>query len=122
MGKVHIKIKVFGKNKEKTLKLIVDTGSIFTWIKRKTLQELSVCPRGKQKFVTIEGREVVREIGSVEAEYDSLRMPIPVVFAEDTDREVLGVNVLEIFGLTVDPKTGTVKKEGILLALLSLTL
>lgn len=122
MGKIHIKIKIFGKNKEKTLKLIVDTGSIFTWIKRKTLQELGVCSRGKQKFVTIEGREIVREIGSVEAEYDSLRMPIPVVFAEDTDREVLGVTALEIFGLTVDPKTGTVKKEETLLALLSLTL
>ena len=117
LGKTYITIKLVGDRKEKTIRLVVDTGSIFTWIRREILEELGEKPRGRQVFVTIEGRKIVREIGSVEVEFDSLRMPIPVVFAEQDDREVFGVTALEIFGLVVDPKTGKVRREEVLLAL-----
>jgi len=117
VGNAYITIKLIGVGKEKTLRLIVDTGSIYTWIRRETLEELGVKPRGKHVFVTIEGRRIVRDIGSVEAEFDSLRMPIPVVFAEQDDKEVFGVTALEIFGLVVDPRTGEIRKEEALLAL-----
>lgn len=117
MGKTYITIKLIGKRGERALRLLVDTGSMYTWIKRKTLIDLGVQPRGKQTFVTIEGRKIVREIGSVEAEFDSLRMPIPVVFAEEGDMEVFGLTGLEIFGLTIDPRTGRIIREEALLAL-----
>lgn len=117
MSKVYATLKIIGAKGTKKVRLIVDTGSVFTWIRRETLEELGVKPRGKQIFVTIEGRKIEREIGGVEAEIDTLRMPIPIVFAEKQDREVLGVTALEIFGLALDPRTGKLIKEESLLAL-----
>lgn len=117
LGKTYITIKLIGDKREKILRLIVDTGPMFAWIRHEILEELGVRPRGKQVFVTIEERKIIREIGSIEAEFDSLKMPIPVVFAEQDDKEVFGATALEIFGLVVDPKTGRVKKEEALLAL-----
>lgn len=117
LGKTYLTLKLVGNGKERVVRLIVDTGSVFTWIRREILEELGVKPRGKQVFITIEGRKIVREIGGVEAEFDSLRMPIPVVFAEQNDKEVLGVTALEIFGLIVDPRTGEIRKEDALFAL-----
>jgi len=44
-------------------------------------------------------------------------MPIPVIFAEEDDMEVFGLTGLEIFGLTIDPRTGRIIREEALLAL-----
>lgn len=110
------RVKVFIKNlessKEREVELIVDTGSIFTWVSRKILEELDVKPRRVRKFKTIDGRVIERFTGIVSIKYEDYEGDVEVVFAEESDAEVLGVTTLETLGLEVDPVTGKLKYVG----------
>jgi len=98
------------------LELLVDTGSTYTWVKRRRLEELSVKPMARWRFRTIDGRVVVRDIGEVIVECLGERATRIVVFAEEGDAEVLGVDALEGLRLEVDPVTGQLRKVEALLA------
>ncbi|MCS7364934.1 MAG: hypothetical protein NDF54_05795 [archaeon GB-1867-035] len=99
------------------LKLLVDTGSTYTWIRRGRLEKLDVKPMTKWKFKTIEGRIIERDIGEVVIECLGERATRIVVFAEEGDSEVLGVDALEGLRLEVDPVTRQLRKIEALLAL-----
>jgi hypothetical protein len=71
--------------------LIVDTGSILTWLKEPRLKGTGVIPKREKDFRTIEGRVIRRPTGAVIIKYGD----IEVVFANDADAEVLGVTALE---------------------------
>ncbi len=63
------RVKVFVRNPGtgvgREVELIVDTGSVFTWISRRVLEEIGVKPRRVRLFRTIDGRVVSREVGVV---------------------------------------------------------
>jgi len=98
------------------LELPVDTGSTYTWVKRRRLEELGVRPTAKWRFRTIDGRAVERDIGEVVVECLGERATRIVVFAEEGDAEVLGVDALEGLRLEVDPVTKQLRKVEALLA------
>ncbi len=99
--------------------LIIDTGSILTWIAREKLSKIGMKPRREKDFKTIEGRVIRRSTGPATLKYDGSEADIEVVFAEKGDAEVLGVTALEGLGYRVDPVT--LKLEHVsLLALFSL--
>jgi len=81
------------------------------------LEELGIKPMARWKFRTIEGRIVERDIGEVVIECLGERATRIVVFAEDEDDEVLGVDALEGLRLEVDPVTRQLRKIEVLLAL-----
>jgi len=99
------------------LELLVDTGSAYTWVKRGRLEELGVKSMAKWKFRTIEGRVIERDIGEAIIECLGERATRIVVFAEESDAEVLGVDTLEGLRLEVDPTTKQLRKIEALLAL-----
>ena len=104
------RIKVFVRNPEtnvgREVELVVDTGSVFTWINRRVLEEIGVRPRRVRLFKTIDGRVVSREVGMVTIAYESYKGDVEVVFAEEGDAIVMGVATLETLGFEVDPVTG----------------
>jgi len=106
-------VKIVIKNPDtgnfKEIMLLVDTGSIFTWINRRTLEKLGIKPRRLRTFKTIDGRLVERMVGVVTIAYESYEGDVEVVFAEQGDAEVLGVTALESLGLEVDPVTGKLR-------------
>ena len=102
------------------LELIVDMGSMYTWIRRERLESIGVRPSGTRRFRTIEGRTVEREVGEVVIEYLGERATRVVVFAERDDVEVMGVEALEGLGLEVDPVARQLRKSGSMLALTAL--
>ena len=110
------KVKVIVKNtesgKSREVELVVDTGSIFTWISRRVLEEIGIKPRWIKKFKTIDGRVIERATGIAIIAYENYEGVIEVVFAEEGDAEVLGVTTLETLGLEVDPTTGKLKYVG----------
>ena len=110
------KVKVFVKNPEtgigKEIELIVDTGSIFTWINKNILEEIGIRRRRIRQFKTIDGRIVMRYVGIATIKYEEYEGDVEVVFAEDNDAQVLGVTTLETLGLEVDPVTGKLKYVG----------
>lgn len=99
------------------LELLVDTGSMYTWIKRGRLERLGIRPTGRRRFRTIENRIIEREIGEAVIECLGRRATTIVVFAEERDNEVLGLHALEGLGLEVDPVTKQLREVEAILAL-----
>ena len=99
------------------LELLVDTGSMYTWIKRGRLERLGIRPMGRRRFRTMENRIIEREIGEAVIECLGRRATTIVVFAEERDNEVLGLHALEGLGLEVDPVTKQLREVEAILAL-----
>jgi predicted aspartyl protease len=116
----YASVKIRGpKGQKKELRLLVDTGSLYTWISRDTLRAVGIRPTRKKTFMTIEGRELVREIGEASLEVAGEEATRIVVLGEPSDFEVLGVDALEGLGLEVDPTTKELRRVRTLAAFLS---
>ncbi|HYY91207.1 MAG TPA: hypothetical protein VE955_04405 [Candidatus Dormibacteraeota bacterium] len=97
--------------REKTdLELLVDTGSLYTWISGSILKKVGVSPTSHRKFTTIEGRILERPIGDALIEYKGDSAHCVVVFAQEDDVNVMGMTALENLGLEVDPTRETLKR------------
>ncbi len=100
-----------------SVKLLVDTGSTYTWVKAGKLREIGVEPTGKRRFKTIEGRIIEREISEAVIEFMGEKATCIVVFGMEDDAEVLGLTALENLGLEIDPVTRELRKVEAVLAL-----
>ena len=98
------------------LRLLVDTGSTYSWIPREILERLGVKATGRRRFKTISGAVVEREIGYVFVEYGGDIAPTMVVFGEKGDAAVFGLHGMESLGLEVDPTTRQIRRSEALLA------
>lgn len=110
------KVKVLVKNPQsgvgRDVELIVDTGSIFTWVSRDVLESIGIKPRRLRHFRTIDGRVIARSVGLATIKYEDYEGDVEVVFGEPGDAQVLGVAALETLGLEVDPVSGKLKYVG----------
>ena len=77
-----------GANAE--VELIVDTGSIFTWIDGRVLDDIGIRPRRVRSFRTIDGKVMSRRVGVAVIRYGEYEGDVKVVFAEEGDAQVLG--------------------------------
>ena len=110
LGLTYAKINVAGEKGSEQLELLVDTGSVFTWIPADVLRKLGVKSTGKRRFRTIEGRGIDRIVGEFVLELLGKRATTIAVFAEKGDASVLGAYSLEGLGFEVDPTTKQLKK------------
>jgi len=110
MGLTYAQIKLIGPRANDELELLVDTGSLYTWIPKKVLETIGISPMGRREFRTIEGRDIARDVGEAVMELSGERATRIVVFAEEGDAQVLGADSLEGLGLEVDPTTKRLKK------------
>jgi clan AA aspartic protease len=116
MGYVKVAVRNIHKPKlEAEVDLLVDTGAIYTVLRRERLVGLGVEPRDKRRFKAADGRVIERDVGAVEVEIKGHGAYSIVVFGEGSDVEVLGVTTLEELGLQVDPVTGELKPLELLL-------
>jgi len=119
MGHTYAEIKIYNPtnpDKKIDIKLLVDTGSTYTWIKRKKLDEIGIKIMGRRKFRTIENNVIEREIGEAVIECLGEKATRIVVFAGEDDIEVIGIDTLEGLGLEIDPITKELRKSEALLA------
>jgi len=117
VGLTYVKIKasnLMKPDRKMEFELLVDAGSILTWMPNKVLHSLGVEPRGIRQFKTIDGKLIKRETGVIVVEYDGLDAVSEVVFAEETDGSVMGVTTLESLGFRVNPITGKLEYIGLL--------
>ena len=86
-------------------KLLVDTGSEYTWIPLSILEGLSIRREKKDlTFVMANGTKVTRSVGfAIICVQDAFTVD-EVVFAEQGDLLLLGARTLEGLNLTVDPR------------------
>lgn len=85
-------------------KLLVDTGSEFTWVPAKSLVRIGIRREKKDvSFVLANGEQVTRSVGFAILRLDRYFTIDEVVFAEPGDLSLLGARTLEGLNLTVDP-------------------
>ncbi len=89
------------------------------WVRCDRLRGLDIEPMDR-RFRTIEDRVIEREIGEAVIECLGRRATTIVVFAEESDNEVLGLHALESLGLEVDPVTRQLREAEAISALLNL--
>jgi predicted aspartyl protease len=83
--------------------MLVDTGSEYTWIATRTLEEIGVTREKKDlSFVMANGQIITRSVGFAVVRYDGTFTVDEVVFAEKGDLLLLGARTLEGLNLAVD--------------------
>src|SRR2546426_11708065 len=100
--------------KESEVELIVDTGSILTWVKRGTLQKIGVKPRWEKEFRTIEGRIIKRKTGLIAIRHGGAEGGSDVLVLDRGEVRRRGVAALEGLGMEGGTVTWVVKRAGFL--------
>jgi predicted aspartyl protease len=86
-------------------RMLVDTGSEYTWVPASTLEKIGI-PREKKdlEFIKANGQRITRSVGFALVRLDKYFTVEEVVFAEKGDLLLLGARTLEGLSLTVDPR------------------
>ena len=101
----------------KVEKLLVDSGSDYTWLPAKTLERIGVQREKKDVRLTMaNGQEITRSVGFVIIRVDKFFTVDEVVFAEPGDLSLLGARTLEGFNARVDTKQKKLVAAGPILA------
>jgi len=82
---------------------LVDTGSEYTWVPRRVLEDLGIRAQRIQAFEVADGRRIERDIGYALVRAGGMEAPDLVVFAEPGDMTLLGAHSLEGLNLKIDP-------------------
>uniref|UniRef100_A0A7C4FG86 Aspartyl protease n=1 Tax=Thermofilum pendens TaxID=2269 RepID=A0A7C4FG86_THEPE len=117
MSFVKIKVGVFNPaepSRVVEVEGVVDTGAVYTVVRRDILEGLGLKPLGRKRFKAF-GGYVERDVGEAGLLLMGERRTVPVIFGETEDAVVIGVTALEIFGLEVDPVRGTLREAELLL-------
>ena len=98
-------------------KLLVDTGSEYTWVSATVLERIGIDREKKDlPFVMANGQQVTRSVGFAIIRLDKFFTIDEVVFAEKGDLLLLGARTLEGLNLAVDSKRKRLVAAGPLLA------
>jgi len=98
-------------------KLLVDTGSEFTWVSERMLERIGIGREKKDvRFVLANGEEVTRSVGFAIIRLDKYFTIDEVVFAEPGDLQLLGAHTLEGLNLIIEPARRRLMAAGPLLA------
>jgi len=109
MGTFSVRCKVenvMDRDKSAVLtRILVDTGSEYTWVPTATLERLGIKREKKDvAFVMANGQQITRSVGFAIIRLDKYFTVDEVVFAEKGDLLLLGARTLEGLNLTVDSK------------------
>ncbi len=86
-------------------RLMVDTGSEYTWIPEDILKTLGIQVTKKDvSFLMANGQPITRDIGYAIIRVETFETVDEVVFAKKGDLKLLGSRTLEGFAATVDPR------------------
>jgi predicted aspartyl protease len=85
--------------------MLVDTGSEYTWVTGKLLEQIGVDREKKDlHFIMANGQQVTRSVGVAILHVEDSFTVDEVVFAEPGDLLLLGARTLEGLNLTVDSR------------------
>lgn len=109
MGTFYTKCKIENAaDRTKSLvlsRILVDTGSEFTWAPAKSLERIGINREKKDVlFVMANGQQITRSVGFAIIRLDKYFTIDEVVFAEKGDLLLLGARSLEGLNLTVDSR------------------
>jgi predicted aspartyl protease len=98
-------------------KLLVDTGTEFTWINAETLRNIGVKREKKDyTFVMANGQQITRAVGFAIIRVGDAITTDEVIFGEPGELEILGARSLEGMNLRVDSRAKKLVAGGPILA------
>lgn len=100
-----------GGGKGFTADFLVDTGAIDCLAPAKALRKVGIKPEGKNVYELADGSPVEVEYGFARISLLGEETVSPVIFGPDGSEPILGVLPLEGLGISVDPKTRSLKRE-----------
>ena len=103
--------------RQEKLRLLVDTGSTYTWIPARIARELGIEPSEVGTFYTADRRRIRRRVGQAEIKILGRHGTRFVVFARESDESLIGVDTLQGLLLYVDPVDHRLRKRKSALAL-----
>ena len=118
MGIVYVEGQVAGGfNPADTLvtvpRMLVDTGSEFTWIPQELLKEAGVrVAKQDRQFLLADGHTVTRSVGYALLRAAGFETVDEVVFGRPGDLTLLGARTLEGFGAVVNPEQKKITAAG----------
>jgi predicted aspartyl protease len=87
-------------------RLLVDTGSEFTWVSERMLERIGIGREKKDlRFILANGQEITRSVGFAIIRLDKYFTIDEVVFGEPGDLQLLGAHTLEGLNLIIEPAT-----------------
>ena len=94
MGKLRVTIGVGDQQGQQfeDIEVIVDTGSTFTALPAAMLQELGVMVEHTAEARLADGRTTPVQIGHTTIRLEGRTFPTPVIFAQDNEPSLLGVD------------------------------
>lgn len=108
MGTFHTACQIdniVDRRKSLTLpRVLVDTGSEYTWASGEALERIGIKREKKDlQFVMANGQKITRSVGFAVVRAGGTFTVDEIVFAEPGDLSLLGARTLEGLNLTVDP-------------------
>jgi len=88
--------------KRESVEFLVDSGAIYSFVPRPTLQRLGITPHSRQRFRMADGSAIEREKGDAFFFFKGRQGAAPVIFAEVGDAPLLGAVTLEALGFALD--------------------
>ena len=109
MGTFHtscwVQHTVHREKRQEVPRLLVDTGSEYTWVSESVLDSLGIQREKKDlAFVMANGTQITRSVGFAILHVENNFTIDEVVFAEEGDLLLLGTRTLEGLNLTVDSR------------------
>lgn len=113
MGLTHVTTTVrrlAGRGKAFEAEFLVDTGAVDCLAPAKALLKAGIKPEGKNVYELANGSPVELEYGFARVSLMGQETVTPIVFGPEGSEPILGVLALEGLGISVDPKTRSLKR------------
>ena len=117
MGLVHVNVGLSNPADPETteeVRVLVDTGATLSVFPASLLEGMGIRRTGQRRFRGF-GGGVVRDVGTVDMNYEGITAGITVVFGEEGDPAIMGVTALETLGYHVDPVDGELHRVDMLI-------
>jgi clan AA aspartic protease len=114
MGLTHVTTTVrrlAGRGKGYSAEFLVDTGAVDSLAPATALRKAGIKPEGKNTHELANGTPVELEYGFARISLLGEETVTPILFGPAGSEPILGVLALEGLGISVDPKTRSLKRE-----------
>ena len=114
MGLTHVTTTIrtlTGRGKGYAAEFLVDTGAVDCLAPAKALRKAGIKPEGKNVYELANGSPVELEYGFARVSLLGQETVTPIIFGPEGSEPILGVLALEGLGISVDPKTHSLKRE-----------
>ncbi|MBI2887631.1 MAG: hypothetical protein HYY02_10535 [Chloroflexi bacterium] len=85
------------------MEAVVDTGSLYMWLRRSLLSEMGVRPIATRQFMLADGTLINRDVAEIVLRVDGQQVHTICVYGDEGTLSLLGAVALEQLALAVDP-------------------